>query len=499
MTVLMLKDKNIVVLGAGLTGLSCARFLHANNIAFAVNDSREQPVDVTDFTKQFPDTQLVLGRWDKSLIANADLLLVSPGIDLNKIPKNRKIDCQTWGDVELFCRLSSVPIVAVTGSNGKSTVVSLLTHIGQKLGKNVQLGGNVGVPVLDHLTASIPEQNSPNIELLVLELSSFQLETMTSMQALAATVLNISDDHLDRHLTMDNYQQIKQSIYLQCKTAIFNRDDLLTVVNTELAHELPDKLPYKLPLKSAPEHITSFGSDKPISGQFGIAIVDKKTTLMFGEQALIQLDQLPLAGIHNALNFLAALALGYAAGWSLPDMVKHLSSFEGLAHRCQRIFEQSGSGSVKNNITWINDSKATNVGATLAAINGLAQTLIPEQKLILIAGGDGKGADFSPLKSPVAQYVHQLITLGKDGDEIAELDENTIRVDSLEEAVITAKRVAKSGDVVLLSPACASLDMFKNFAARGQAFVDAIQNTRNLKSSEKIKEGVNESSISKHA
>jgi UDP-N-acetylmuramoylalanine--D-glutamate ligase len=492
MTALMLKDKNIVVMGAGLTGLSCARFLYANNIAFAVNDSREQPVDVADFNKQFPDTQLVLGHWDNTLIANADLLLVSPGIDINNIPKNRKADCQIWGDVELFCRLSSIPVVAVTGSNGKSTVVSLLTHIGQKLGKNVQLGGNVGVPVLDHLTPLKQEKQNKkatDIELLVLELSSFQLESMTSMQALAASVLNISDDHLDRHLTMTNYQNIKQRIYQQCKTAVFNRDDKLTRVRTDLNQELYQEL--------SPEYITSFGSDKPASGQFGIASIDQKTTLMFGEQTLISLEQLPLAGIHNALNFLAALALGHAAGWSLTEMVKHLSSFEGLAHRCQRIISQNPD--TKEDIAWINDSKATNVGATLAAINGLAQTLMAEQKLILIAGGDGKGADFSPLKTPINQDVHQLITLGKDGDEIAKLDENTIKVNTLEEAVITARKLAKSGDIVLLSPACASLDMFKNFAARGQAFVDAVQSTADIEKNKKIKEGVNESSISKHA
>lgn len=449
-TLLMLRDKNIVVLGIGLTGLSCVRFLHANNISFAINDSRKQPIeDIDSFYQNYPETKLVLGHWDAELISAAQVLLVSPGIDLSNeiITDALSPDCLVIGDVELYCQLTNTPILAVTGSNGKSTVVSLVAHLGQSLGYHAVLGGNIGIPVLDHL---VDEAAKP-IDMLVLELSSFQLESLNNMDAIAATVLNISDDHLDRHLTMENYTRIKQHIYAQCQSAVINRDDPYTV-NTQ------DKLQQKT---------LSFGSDKPQIGHFGIEAFAQQSFLMFGEQKLIALDNLPIAGIHNALNCLAALALGFCAGWSLDDMVNNLASFGGLAHRCQRVASN-------DNIIWVNDSKATNVGATLAAINGLAQTMSPAQQLILIAGGEGKGADFSPLKTAIKRHVKHLITLGKDGSEIAKLTEHNTEVLTLEQAVQLASQMAADNDVVLLSPACASLDMFKNFAERGNSFINAV-------------------------
>jgi UDP-N-acetylmuramoylalanine--D-glutamate ligase len=273
------------------------------------------------------------------------------------------------------------------------------------------------------------------------------------MKAIATSVLNVSDDHLDRHQTMANYQRIKQSIYPQGKVAVINRDDDATKSDNQ----------------SQP--VLSFGSDIPVQNQFGVIRIEGKPTLAFADQILITLDELPLAGMHNALNYLAALALGYSAGWSLTAMVKNLVGFTGLAHRCQKIASDDG-------ITWINDSKATNVGATIAAINGLAQTLTSsngiKQKLILIAGGDGKGADFAPLIKPFSEHVNNVITLGKDGDKIAKLTQNAIKVTSLFAAVQKAKAIAKSGDIVLLSPACASLDMFKNFSDRGEQFIAAV-------------------------
>ncbi len=454
-TLLMLREKKILVLGIGLTGLSCARFLTANNISFAVNDSRAQAIsNLSQFMQDHNDPKVTLGAWDKTLIANADIILASPGIDLAspEIKGAITADCLIWGDVELYCRLTSTPILAVTGSNGKSTVVSLLTHLGKTLGHHVELGGNIGVPVLEHLVDTPKGSLAP--ELLVLELSSFQLESLSSMQAIAATVLNVSDDHLDRHLTLENYQTIKQGIYQQSNVAIINRDDKATFIKTAQ-------------VETAAQKVISFGSDIPQSGHFGIKSIAQQNTLMFGEQALISINKLPLAGIHNALNYLAALALGYSAGWSLTAMVENLCSFKGLAHRCQRVDSF-------DNINWINDSKATNVGATLAAINGFAKILQPTEQLILIAGGEGKGADFSPLQPAIIEHVSQLITLGKDGDKIANFSENTIRVTSLEQAVSTANKIAKADDTVLLSPACASLDMFKNFAQRGETFIDAV-------------------------
>ena len=454
-TLLMLRDKNILVLGIGLTGQSCARFLTTNNISFAVNDSRENAIDdLVEFMQAHKNPNITLGSWDNALIANAEIILVSPGIDLATpaIKSAINSDCLIWGDVELFCRLTDTPILAVTGSNGKSTVVSLLSYLGKAIGHNVELGGNIGVPVLDHLVTGNDSCLMP--DLLVLELSSFQLESLTSMKAIAGTILNVSDDHLDRHLTFNNYKSIKQSIYQQSNINVINRDDRDTFVTGDA--------------KEKNKNILSFGSDSPEEGHFGLSIINQQISLMFGNKSLILLNQLPLAGIHNALNYLATLSLGYSAGWSLTAMVEKLTGFTGLAHRCQRIVHNDG-------INWIDDSKATNVGATLAAINGFGKILQPSERLILIAGGEGKGADFSTLKKVIAEHVSQLITLGKDGNKIAVFSANTIEVDSLEEAVIIASRLAKMNDTVLLSPACASLDMFKNFAERGEVFTNAVK------------------------
>ncbi len=454
-----LKDKQILVLGAGLTGLSCVRFLHAQGLSFAVNDSRDKPFDsdsynLEQFSAEFPNAHLFCGKWCKETIAQADIIITSPGIDLDKTGINQfaKKNSKIIGDVELFCQLNNarvnpISILAVTGSNGKSTVVSLLAYLAKILGVNAQLGGNIGQPVLDllHLEDAGDMSHANQPDMLVLELSSFQLETLNSMQAIGASVLNLSDDHLDRHLTMENYQTIKQGIYQQAGIAVINRDDAATVSLIEN------------------QQVISFGSDKPELGHFGVASIANKQYLMFGEQKLIALNCLPLAGMHNALNYLAALALGYSASWSLSAMTESLAGFSGLPHRCQRIASKDG-------ICWINDSKATNVGATVAAIDGLSQTKSTTNKLILIAGGDGKGADFSPLKELVNTEVTQLITLGKDGDQVAKLVTNAIRVDNLSQAVTQANIIANEGDIVLLSPACASLDMFKHFAQRGDKF-----------------------------
>ena len=401
-----------------------------------------------------------MGAWDARLISQADIILVSPGIDLSEpeIKDFIKKECLIWGDVELYCRLTETPILAVTGSNGKSTVVTLLAYLGKTLGYKAELGGNIGLPVLDHLTGEVEQSiNSSLIKFLILELSSFQLETLSSMQAIAATVLNISDDHLDRHLTLENYCAIKQRIYQQCKTAVINRDDEAAILES----------------KNNNQKVVSFGSDEPQKENFGLKVIDEQTYLMFGEQTLIAIGELPLAGLHNALNYLAALALGYSAGWSIDSMVRNLAGFEGLKHRCQKVVTD-------DEIVWINDSKATNVGATLAAINGLSKVMKPSQQLILIAGGEGKGADFTPLRSAITKQVSQLITLGKDGDKIAELSENTIRVSTLKQAIEVANNLATAKDTVLLSPACASFDMFESFAERGQVFIDAVQQLKEV-------------------
>ncbi len=450
------KDKKVVILGIGITGLSCARFLHRHQVTFSVNDSRAMPISPGDFKHQFADNTLVLGQWEQKLIAQADVLIVSPGIDIadsaisSAIPER----CDVIGDIELFCRLSSTPILAVTGSNGKSTVVSMLNHVGNALGYKVQLGGNIGLPVLDQVDEAA--------DFIVLELSSFQLETVKSMAALSATVLNISDDHLDRHKTIENYGAIKQSIYRNAQTAIYNRDDNATIPSAAYDHNSN----------------LSFGSDQANDGQFGITNINGERQLMFGNNALIAMKMMPLQGIHNVLNYLAVLALGTGAGWNLNAMLSALLTFKGLAHRCEVIASQDC-------ICWVNDSKATNVGATLAAIEGLVPTLVGN-KLILIAGGDGKGADFTPLTKALTEQVEHLITLGKDGREIASLrlanqQTRTTHVNSLPEAVKLARQLANNGDMVLLSPACASLDMFANYVERGVIFIKSVLSHKEAK------------------
>jgi UDP-N-acetylmuramoylalanine--D-glutamate ligase len=448
-----LKTQNIVVLGAGLTGLSCVRFLQANNICCRLNDNRLDIIDELSFNEEFPDCQLAQGKWQQQWLNQAEVILISPGIDLvaEQLTKYIADDCLLMGDVELFCRLSDTPIIAVTGSNGKSTVVSLLAHIANELDINVILAGNIGLPILDQI------KQTPDC--IIAELSSFQLETLTSMKAFSAAVLNISDDHLDRHQTREKYSAIKQSIYQQCQHIVINRDDRLSWSS--------------VPVDTV--NMISFGSDQPLTGNFGLLVNDIDTSIMLGDKILCSTSTLPLAGGHNALNYLAALALGMSANWPLADMVRGLHSFEGLPHRCQRL-------ETKDDIVWINDSKATNIGACIAAIEGISSVMMPNNKLIIIAGGDGKGEDFNALITPVKNHVEYLITLGLDGNKIERVSQlprqNCFAVNSIEQAVDKARHLANKGDVILLSPACASIDMFANFAERGQRFTAAVHTSQ---------------------
>ncbi|WNC68070.1 UDP-N-acetylmuramoyl-L-alanine--D-glutamate ligase [Thalassotalea nanhaiensis] len=439
-TLALLQNKNILVLGLGATGLSCARFLTSQHVSFVVNDSRAKPPGVEQLNQINSNVKLISGQWDSNAIANADLIIASPGVDINlpEIAGNRKAGSELIGDVELFCQLSNSNVIAVTGSNGKSTVVSLLAHLAEYCEIDAALAGNIGLPALD-----VVNQQK---DFVILELSSFQLETMTSMQAVAATILNISDDHLDRHQTIENYAQIKHKIFDQSKRRVITREQNLSQ-----------------PIDQCKTDV-SFGLDSPADGHFGIASVSGVRYLCFGATNLVACNQLPIVGKHNELNCLAALALGYCAGWPLDRMVNGLASFEGLDHRCKQV--DSG-----DDIIWVNDSKATNIGATLAAIEGLASS---HHKLILIAGGDGKGADFNELKPALAKVDH-LVTLGKDGGQIAALKADSIEVATIQEAVSSSRKLANAGDMVLLSPACASIDMFNNYMQRGDMFIEAIR------------------------
>ncbi|MDP2561460.1 UDP-N-acetylmuramoyl-L-alanine--D-glutamate ligase [Psychrobium sp. 1_MG-2023] len=426
----------VAVIGLGLTGRSCVNFLLGQGVSPTLIDTREQ-LDTIELQQQFPDLDIKLGALEQCELTSFDLLLVSPGITVQQAVFEHAMAAGVlvWGDVELFAHFVKAPVIGITGSNGKTTVTSLLTEMANNAGVKAVAIGNIGVPVLDVV-------NDSSIELFVLELSSFQLETTYQLELAGATVLNISDDHMDRYDGLDDYAQAKQRIYHHCACAVVNRDDQLT--------------------KTSHLNIVSFGVTKPaLDNEYGI----DDNALYQGETRLIGCDELAMIGLHNQLNALAALALGQQVGLNRSAMLDTLRQFTGLAHRCELV-------SNKFDVRWLNDSKATNVGATLAALTGLTQL---DGQLIVIAGGDTKGGDLTPLVAPFNTQVDHLIVIGRDRQLFVDLFPNALISDSLEHAVATANELAKAGDVVLLSPASASIDMFKNYMERGQHFIDAVE------------------------
>ncbi|QYJ89632.1 UDP-N-acetylmuramoyl-L-alanine--D-glutamate ligase [Shewanella halotolerans] len=422
-----------IVLGLGATGLSVVRYLIKQGITPLVMDSRENPPGREILSQEFPEVLLLTGGFDCRYLVQASQIVVSPGIPLDTAEVRAAVDMgiDIVGDVELFARaLADRPacVIGITGSNGKSTVTTLVGEMAAKAGLKVAVGGNIGVPVLDLLDG--------DHELFVLELSSFQLETTASLNCISATCLNISEDHMDRYSDLESYRQAKLRLYDQTKLAIFNRDDLLTRPNE-------------------PMNQNSFGLSLAEGDEWGV----NHGVLVHGTTEYVAGDQVSLVGSHNLANLLVAMALADSAGVDKAAMVEVAKQFKGLAHRCELVGKHQG-------VSYVNDSKATNVGATIAALQGLSDH---EGQIILIAGGDGKGADFSALRGALLG-VGQVITLGKDGDKIAEQFEGAVRVESMQEAVAQATQLAKPGDLVLLSPACASLDMYANFMARGDDF-----------------------------
>lgn len=436
-----------VVIGLGKTGLSCVRYLRGLGYKVAVNDTRDNPPNLAELQAEFPDVEISLGKLDEHLLLKAHEIIASPGISINEpelLSARLNAGISVIGDVELFCRAVDKPIVAITGSNAKSTVTTLVGLMAENAGINVAVGGNLGTPVLELL-------NQP-ADLYVLELSSFQLETTHSLRAAAAVVLNISEDHMDRYANMQEYHKAKHRIYRNCHFYVTNRQDLLTVPL------LPDMIPN-----------TSFGLDKPDLNTYGVIREQGTSYLAKGQAKLLATDEMGIFGEHNVANALAALALGEAVNIPMAAMLQTLKAFTGLKHRCQLVSKHQG-------VAWYNDSKGTNVGATLAAINGLGAAI--SGKVLLIAGGVGKGQDFSPLSPALAQYGKALILLGEDAEKIGQAVNAKIQkvhVSSLVEAVKQAQQLAKEGDAILLSPACASFDMFKHYEDRGEQFVLAVQ------------------------
>lgn len=439
--------KRVLIVGLGKTGLSCARYLSEKGIEVAITDSREYPPALNELQAHFPDVAIFVGGFNADAFERATCLIVSPGISLREplIVEARARGAEIVGDIELFSRDANAPIIAITGSNGKSTVTSLLGEMAKAAGLDVRVGGNIGVPALDLLQA-------PKPDLYVLELSSFQLETTESLNACAAAILNISEDHMDRYHDLNDYTAAKAKVYYGTGTLIVNLDDDVVMSTVNLIRQGRD--------------FVGFTANKPNINEFGICSDGGTEYLCYGEEKLIAVSELKIKGKHNIVNALAALALGKEATISFDGMLAGLKTYPGLPHRSQWIAE-------KNGVTWYNDSKATNVGAAIAAING-----IDADAIILIAGGQAKGQDFSPLKEVVKNRVKHLILLGEDANLLnAELEtytEVTFVVD-MTEAVTKANEIAITGEAVLLSPACASFDMYSGYEQRGELFVNAVQ------------------------
>jgi UDP-N-acetylmuramoylalanine--D-glutamate ligase len=434
-----------LIVGLGLTGVSCARYLRKQGIPFAIADSRANPPNLADIQQEFPDVTISLGKFDKALFQQASTLVVSPGISLKEpyIAEQIEKGKTVIGDIELFAQAAQAPIIAITGTNAKSTVTTLVGIMAENAGVKVQVGGNLGVPALDLLT--------PDAELYVLELSSFQLETTHSLAPHVATVLNVTPDHMDRYEGFEDYRLAKYRIYSDCLVAVCNHDD----PNTDCGEQYAQRKLF-------------FTLNEPKKDEFGLIRKNNEVYLAFENQALLSIRELPILGRHYQANALAALALGYGYGLSFEPMLKTLREFKGLPHRCQLVRERNG-------VRWYNDSKGTNVGATLAAIEGLGSEI--EGKLILIAGGVGKNADFATLVPAIEKYVKSVVLIGESASDIANVLGDCVAIEfanSMDDAVTISSQLSVARDSVLLSPACASFDMFKNFEHRGDVFTERV-------------------------
>jgi UDP-N-acetylmuramoylalanine--D-glutamate ligase len=434
--------RHTVVFGLGITGDSCVRFLHGTD-RLTVVDTRANPPFAAAIRQRFADVELLLGSATPEEVADADRIVVSPGVALShcllRVARERGVPLIS--DIELFLEHAHAPVIGITGTNGKSTVTALTGALLRAAGRNVGVGGNLGEAALDLL--------ADDRDAYVVELSSFQLERLNLGRIAIAANLNVTPDHLDRYPDVAAYATAKQRIFVGADVAIFNRADALTRPTTPVAD------------------LISVGLDAPAHNGWGIVERGGVRILASESREIIDSGALRIRGRHNEFNALVSLALIDAAGVDPTSIVDALRGFAGLEHRCQTVAIVAG-------VTYINDSKATNLGACLAALEGLGET---RRHIILIAGGDAKNADLSPLREPVAKYVRDVITLGKDADVVEAAIAGaapTRRVATLREAVQFARSIARAGDLVLLSPACASLDMFKNFEDRGRQFAAAV-------------------------
>jgi UDP-N-acetylmuramoylalanine--D-glutamate ligase len=443
-----------VIVGLGETGLSCARYLQKKGESFVVVDSRQDPPGLARLRAECPAVKVELGAFRQATLANASRLIVSPGISLGETAIATAVGAgvPVTGDIDIFSRAVTAPIVAVTGSNGKSTVVSLVAEICRQAGIAFGLGGNLeaegAVPALDLL-------EEPDRDLYILELSSFQLETTSNLGAEVVVILNFSEDHMDRYEGLGDYLHAKQRIFNGARKVVVNLDS-----------------EFSEPPGSVTGEVLKFGLREPRPATFGVRMIAGEEWLAYGDSNLLPVSSLKVAGQHNIANVLAAMAIGKALDIELDLMVEAVQKFAGLPHRCQWVAEVDG-------VNFYNDSKGTNVGAAVAAIEGLGQSM--RGKLVLIAGGVGKGADFSPLRAAVRKHVSAVVVLGSAGQELAGILSDlgpVLFAADMQDAVVKARTASRPGDAVLLSPACASFDMFRDFKHRGEEFINQVRRLR---------------------
>lgn len=450
---LELNDKQVLVLGLGDTGLSALRWLQRQGAILSVADTRETPPGLSILQAETPEVKVHAGPFAEAPFEAAELIVISPGVPMAtpQVKQALKRGVPVVGDVELFAQHlpANARVIAITGSNGKSTVTTLVGEMCRAAGLRTVVAGNIGLPVLEAL-----EQDAPHV--YVLELSSFQLETTHTLAPDVATVLNLTEDHMDRYSGMPDYAAAKARIFHGHGVQVLNRED-----------------PWSMGMAVPGRQQVTFGTDAPADeDDYGLKrSADGGLWLMHGNKALLDTAEMRIAGLHNAANALAALALCRAIDLPLPPLLEALRKFKGLSHRVEWVAEI-------NQVNFYDDSKGTNVGATCAAIAGMPS------KVVLIAGGDGKGQDFSPLRAPVERNARAVVLIGRDGPKIAAalqgLDLPVVRLMTMEEAVTEALRIAQPGDAVLLSPACASFDMFRNYAHRAEAFIAAVDRLKEV-------------------
>jgi UDP-N-acetylmuramoylalanine--D-glutamate ligase len=432
-----------VVVGLGKTGASCLRYLARHGVPAAATDSRSSPPGLSELGDLARTLDIRLGGFDLSLLDDASQLLMSPGVSLDEpiAREARSRGIEVVGDIELFARAVRAPVVGITGTNGKSTVTSLVASMAIAAGRRVLAGGNLGVPALDLL-------DQPTPDLYVLELSSFQLETTSSLELEAAVVLNVTSDHMDRYTSLQEYARAKARIFARAAAVVLNADDALVAA-----------------MRGRTTAPTVTFSTQRADADYALAREGAQIFLCRRGETVLDIAAMKITGLHNAANALAALAMGDAIGLPLEAMRSALEAFPGLPHRSAWVADIAG-------VRYVDDSKGTNVGATMAAVAGIPG------RLVMIAGGQGKGQDFAPLAAAFKDKVRHAVLIGVDAPAIKQAIEGVCSVEfagSMADAVTAAARVAQPQDTVLLSPACASLDMFRDYGHRGDEFAAAVR------------------------